>query len=100
MSEVTAAEAMARANEAHIKVEAHEDLCAERYAHIQTLIANVDNTVGTILKIIGWGGSVLAAILIGLVAFFGSRALQVNDTQVAALRAQVEVNSKALQTAR
>jgi len=89
MSDVTAAEAMAHAQAAHEKVEAHEDLCAERYAHIKTSIGDVKDSVTTITKILGWGGSIFATILLALVAFFGSRALNNNDAQLVALQAQV-----------
>jgi hypothetical protein len=91
MSEVTAADAMAHAEAAHIKVQAHEDLCAERYAHIQTNIAGVKDSVSTVVKLVGWGGSTMFLIIMSLLAFFASRAVSNNDGEINQLKAQVEV---------
>lgn len=91
MTEPTAADAMAHAEAAHIKVEAHEDLCAERYGHIQTLIGNVESQVKVILKVIGWGGALFATLLLTLLGFFASRALSTNDAKVNELQAQIAV---------
>lgn len=91
MSEITAADAMAHAQEAHIKIEAHEDLCAERYAHIQNNIAGVKESVSTILKVLGWGGSTAFVMIIGLLAFFATRAVNNNDGEITQLKAEIAV---------
>jgi hypothetical protein len=91
MSEVTAVDAMAHADQAHIKIEAHEDLCAERYSHIQTNIQGVKDTVSTILKVVGWGGSTALVMILALLAFFATRAVDNNDQRVKDLQAQIEL---------
>lgn len=90
----SAAEAYNHAQAAHEKVEAHEDLCAERYAHINTKLDGVNATVGTILKILAWGGTTIFGLLMGCLVFFATRSLSTNDAQIDALKDQVE----ALQT--
>lgn len=89
MTEATAAEAMARANEAHLKIESHEDLCAERYANIHTALGGVEKTVDRVLSVLAWGGSGLVALLLVVLGFFMTRAISNNDQQVAAMRAQI-----------
>lgn len=89
--------ALEKASEATLKVEGHEALCAERYDHIRTSISGVKESVSSIMKVIVWGGGILATILISLVGFFGARAISVNDAEVARLRAQVTMNSQRLQ---
>ena len=84
MSEVTAAEAMARANEAHLLIAAHEDICAERYGNIHTAL-------GDLKSIVAWGGSGLIVLLITVLGFFMARTMTNNDSQVAELKAQVAI---------
>lgn len=86
----SAAEAFNHAQSAHDKVEAHEDLCAERYAHINTKLDGVNSTVGTILKILAWGGTTIFGLLIGCLVFFATRSLSTNDAQLDNLKEQVE----------
>lgn len=85
-----AVEAYNHAEAAHQKVEAHEDLCAERYAHISTKLEGVTSTVGTIQKQLAWGGSIFVTILLGLLAFFGAMAISQGDSEVKELKAQIE----------
>lgn len=47
-------DALARAEAAHDKIDAHEDLCAERHAHIHTAIDGVKTSVSTVVKILAW----------------------------------------------
>jgi predicted transglutaminase-like cysteine proteinase len=86
----TAAEAMARADAAHVKIESHEDLCAERYAHIHTSVAGVKQTVDTVLKVLAWGGSTVFGLLILVLGFLGARAINGNDQRVDQLQNQLE----------
>lgn len=90
--------ALSKAEAAEFKVEAHEDLCAERYKRLEDSISTVRDAVQTILKIIGWGGSLLATVLIGLAAYFGARSMTNNDTQLQTLQAQILANSRRLET--
>jgi hypothetical protein len=90
MSGPTAATAMAHAEAAHIKIEAHEDLCAERYAHIHTSIAGVSRTVDKVLKVLAWGGSTVFVLLLGVLGFFMTRAMSNNDNQLEQLRQQIQ----------
>lgn len=89
----TANEAMERANSAHEKIDAHEDLCAERYAHIHTAIAGVKDTVGNIMKVLAWGGTTVFGLLIAALAFMATRSVGTNDNQINELKAQVAVLS-------
>lgn len=89
--QTVAQHALERANEAHIKIEAHEDLCAERYAHIQTLIGGVDKTVEKVLSILAWGGSGLVVLLLTVLGFLAVRAMATNDDELQRLRNQVQI---------
>lgn len=82
--------ALTRAEEAHTKLDGHEDLCAERFAHIHTAIGGVTSSVSTILKILAWGGTTLFGLLIAMLAFLGARTMSTNDTEVEMLRGQIE----------
>jgi hypothetical protein len=86
----SAQEAMARAEAAHIKIDAHEDLCAERYAHIHTAIGGVKASVGTVLKILAWGGSTIFGLLVVLIGFLAVRSISSNDSELQKLRQQVD----------
>jgi hypothetical protein len=54
MADPTAAGAMARADSAHEKIEAHEDLCAERYRAINTTLGELKADVSGQYKLL-WG---------------------------------------------
>lgn len=86
----SAQEAYAHAQAAHDKVEAHEDLCAERYNHINTKLDGVNNTVASIQKQLAWGGSIFVTILLGLIAFFGAMSMNKSDAEIDALKVQIE----------
>jgi hypothetical protein len=97
----TANEAMQHAQAAHEKIDTHEDLCAERYAHIHTAIDGVKNvmgteiasikkTVGTILKILAWGGTTVFGMLMVVLGFLATRAITNSDAQSDMLRNQIE----------
>ena len=64
------------AREADNKINAHEDLCAERYK-------NINESLSRIMKLIGWGGSFLAVLIVGLLGW--------------SLNNQVEANKDAIQ---
>ena len=85
-----ASEAFAHAQSAHDKIDAHEDLCAERYAHIQTTIGNVTKTVDTILKVLAWGGTTIFGLIVLCLGFLAARAINVNDSEVDRLRAELQ----------
>lgn len=57
-----AREAMDLAREADNKINAHEDLCFERYKHI-------NDSLSRIMKILGWGGTTLATLIIGVLGW-------------------------------
>lgn len=69
---VTAAEAKARADSAHEKIDSHEDICAERYASIHTSLAELKDDfrgqgrllIGILLSIAGFGIVSLVAIIL------------------------------------
>lgn len=80
---------MTRAEEAHAKIDGHELLCAERYAHIHTAISGVKETVGSIMKTVAWGGTTIFGLLVACLAFFATRAMTNNDAQVEKLESQI-----------
>lgn len=84
MSEFVDSVARARAESAHGKIEAHEDLCAERYS-------NIHDKLNSMTKLIGWGGATLATGVMGLVAFLSVRVMDAPDADKARLQAQVEI---------
>jgi hypothetical protein len=42
-----------------------------------------------VLKVVGWGGSTLFMIILGLLVFFATRAVSTNDAEVNQLKAQL-----------
>ncbi|WP_037500809.1 hypothetical protein [Sphingomonas jaspsi] len=91
MSAPSVHDAMARADSAHQLIESHEDICAERYAHIHTAIGGVKETVSTMVKILAWGGSTLFGLLILIIGFLSTRAISTGDAEVAQLKTQIEL---------
>lgn len=75
MSVVVDPVARARADEAHTKIEAHEDLCAERYS-------NIHDKLGMIMKVMGWGGATLAITIISVMGFLAVRLIDANDSRL------------------
>lgn len=87
MSESTtsiANRALGRANEAHGKIEAHEELCAERYQ-------NIHDKLRTITGILGWGGTTMGGIMLTVIAFLAVRVLDAPNVENERLKAQVEI---------
>lgn len=76
--------ARAMAQKALDKIESHEDLCATRYE-------NITEKLGALMKVIGWGGSLVASVLIGLVGYLSVKLIDANSNEAATLRAKVEI---------
>jgi hypothetical protein len=55
-----ATEALERAEGAHQQIETHEKICADRYT-------TINDKIGLVLNVLGWGGGVLILTLISLV---------------------------------
>jgi hypothetical protein len=79
--------ARARADEAHTKIEAHEDLCAERYS-------NIHDKLGMIMRVMGWGGATLATVIIAVMGFLAVRLIDASATRVQMLEQQMQVAPK------
>jgi uncharacterized membrane protein len=62
---------------AYDKINAHEDLCAERYL-------NIHGRIDLLFRVISWGGAMAFTVLIGLAAWGLN---QVNQSQTEQLRA-------------
>lgn len=85
MTESTAAvayEARNRANAAHDKIEAHEDLCAERYRNINESVAEIKN----ILK---WAGSGIIGLMLTVLGWLVLQQIDNNRQDQAALARQL-----------
>lgn len=88
-------EAFAHAQTAHDKINAHEDLCAERYAHIHTAIDGVKGSVSMVLRILAWGGTTLFTLLVMLIGFLAVRSIDNNDSEIESLKAQIQALERA-----
>jgi hypothetical protein len=75
--------ARADAQRALDNIAGHEDLCAERYRNIHEL--------GSLMKLLGWGGSLVATTIIGLIGYLSVSLINANDHDKEILRAQVEL---------
>lgn len=71
------------------RVTAHEELCAQRYDAIAASIDAVKATVCSILRVLAWGGSTIAAVMLCLVGFLAVRVLNANDAEQGRLRDHV-----------
>lgn len=78
------------ASAANARIMAHEALCAERYARIEITIDSVKSTVSAILKVMAWGGSTVAVVMLSLISFLTVRLLNANDLQTTQLQAHVQ----------
>lgn len=65
-------------------IEAHEDLCAERYKNINTSISEIKS----ILK---WAGTTGFVIIIGLLSFLAKAQFDANSTAQRAAQAKIEM---------
>lgn len=65
-------------------IEAHEDLCAERYNHINV-------SIGEIKGILKWAGGAAFGIIIGLLAFLAQAQFAANDAAQKAAREKIEM---------
>lgn len=84
MTGVVDAVARARADEAHTKIDGHEELCAERYK-------NIHETLGTMKTILGWAGGSIFSLLVATLGWLVVQQVSRNDDDKAMLRAQVEM---------
>jgi len=74
-----ARDAMDLAREADNKINAHEDLCAERYK-------NINDSLSRITKLMGWGGALLAGMILGLLGWSLNSQVEANKDAISALR--------------
>lgn len=84
MSDPTAQKALSRADAAHDRIEAHEDLCAERYG-------NIHGRLDQVVKILGWGGTTIAMVMIGVIGFLLVRMIDSPSIETERLKAQIEI---------
>lgn len=70
----TARQALDLARDVEHRIDSHEDICAFRYAQLDSSIKavrdEVSASVGDIKKVIGWAGSLAFVIIIGALGFF------------------------------
>lgn len=81
--------ALSRADAAHDKMDAHEDLCAVRYGNIHASLA-------MITRILLWAGSTLVVLLIGLSAWSLKQQASAIDSGSAAMSAKIELLQRKL----
>lgn len=84
MTAVIDAVARGRADEAHTKIDGHEQLCAERYQ-------NIHDTLGTMKTILGWAGGSIFSLLVATLGWLVVQQVNQNTDDKAVLRAQVEM---------
>lgn len=84
MNTAVDAVARARADEAHSKIEGHEELCAERYK-------NINDTLGTIKSILGWAGGSIFAVLVAMLGWLSVQEINRISDDKQMLQAQLEV---------
>lgn len=75
---------MNRADAAHDRIEAHEELCAERYG-------NIHGRLDQVVKILGWGGATVATVMIAVIGALLVRALNAPNVETERLKAQIEI---------
>lgn len=94
-----ARQAMDKAVEADNKIKAHEDICAIRYE-------NINDTLSRIMKIIGWGGTALAGLVLSVLGWAMVHLFEANERAVQALQErdkltyEQSLDSKPLETKR
>lgn len=64
------------AETAHLKIDGHEALCAERYL-------NIGSSIAEIKKLLGWVGTVLTTVLIGAFAWLYTQQVSANQNDIA-----------------
>lgn len=57
-----ARQAQAKADQVERDIAGHEDICAERYK-------NINEKIGTIFKLLAWGGTTALMLILGLLGF-------------------------------
>jgi len=72
------------AQKALAEIKGHEDVCLARYT-------NIHDKLGSITRLIGWGGTVLAGLVISVIGFLSVRVLDAPDPDKIRLQAQVEI---------
>lgn len=80
----SAGTADAKAQRALDEIAGHEDLCALRYG-------NIDETLKRIIRILGWAGTTVFALLISTLGWLIVQQVDHNDTDKAKLSTQVQV---------
>ena len=73
-----------QSNENRNALETHERVCAERYANINSAIADIKG----ILK---WAGTTLFGLIVATLAWSVSQQFAANESQKAALAAKIEL---------
>jgi len=79
-----ALEARDIARAATSKIEAHEDLCATRYANIEKQLARFEG-------IFKWAGTTLFVLIVGMLGWSLKQQISANDAMREALAARVEL---------
>lgn len=79
-----ARDAQAKADENARDIEAHEDICAERYK-------TINEKLGTIFKIIVWAGGTGFMLIMGLLAFFAKTQFEMMDSAQKATAQRTEI---------
>lgn len=73
-----------KATKAADDIEGHEALCAERYK-------NINDTLGTIKRILAWAGTTIFGLLVGTLGWLVVQQVNRNDNDKELLRAQIEL---------
>jgi hypothetical protein len=73
--------AMDLATAADNKINAHEDLCAERYK-------NINDSLSLIMKFIGWGGAAMAGLVLSLLAWSLNEQVKTNRNDIQVLESR------------
>jgi len=64
-----AREALDLARKVEMRVDGHEDICAERYKRLEENISNVKSETGDIKKILAWAGTTGFAVILAVLGF-------------------------------
>lgn len=74
-----------------LAIEAHEDLCAERYANINTTVGDVKASVKEIKALLGWVGAAFFTVMVSGMGYLISLTISANHDAAAAAAAKIEM---------
>lgn len=86
-------EALALGKENKLKIDAHEDLCAERYGHI-------NGNVAEIKSILKWAGTTAFGIIVVLLGFLLKTTWEAKEQASAAASTKIEMLQQQLSDSR